>query len=333
MNPYKLLGVTNTASDQDIKKAFRTASCTCHPDRVAEDDPNRDDLIEKFTDLSEAKDMLLDPDLRKAYDRGGWDMVNHVTESRRIREQRALKCEPLFVNREISIEQLYNRDQVKIEVSVPIYESDGNVRHTTFPMEFQENLGKIIAQNVGVQRPDQVPGDIVVLTQLDDKCPFEIKGLDLVYIAKLNLLDLLRGYKIIIPHPEAPYLLTGRYKNSRNEDDNVYIFPKKGLSATHNRGNLVVLVTPDIESICNLDKESADAICDILDTRMRDTDRATDAKAESADIADITDEACTPEQMQNQESGDIDQLMQRMIQSMDAGNRQNQGPGPGCPIQ
>jgi molecular chaperone DnaJ len=64
---YELLGVSRTASPDDIKKAFRKLAMQHHPDR------NRDskDSEKKFKELNHAHDVLKDPEKRAAYDRYG----------------------------------------------------------------------------------------------------------------------------------------------------------------------------------------------------------------------------------------------------------------------
>jgi molecular chaperone DnaJ len=63
---YKTLGVGKNASDEEIKKAYRKLARTYHPDRNAGDKKAE----ERFKQISQAHDVLSDPDKRKAYDRG-----------------------------------------------------------------------------------------------------------------------------------------------------------------------------------------------------------------------------------------------------------------------
>src|SRR5918995_3910557 len=63
---YKTLGVDKKASQEDIKKAYRKLARQYHPDT------NKDaGAEERFKAISEAYDVLGDPDKRKKYDRGG----------------------------------------------------------------------------------------------------------------------------------------------------------------------------------------------------------------------------------------------------------------------
>src|ERR1043166_314965 len=61
---YESLGVSRTASDAEIKKAFRRLARQYHPD-VAKDKKKAE---EKFKEINEAYEVLGDPAKRKKYD-------------------------------------------------------------------------------------------------------------------------------------------------------------------------------------------------------------------------------------------------------------------------
>src|ERR1041385_8195116 len=64
---YEILGVPRTASEADIKKAFRKLAREHHPD-VAK---NKKQAEEKFKEINEAYEVLGDPAKRKKYDELG----------------------------------------------------------------------------------------------------------------------------------------------------------------------------------------------------------------------------------------------------------------------
>jgi molecular chaperone DnaJ len=64
---YATLGVARDASDDDIKKAYRKLAMQWHPDRNG----GSKDAEEKFKSITEAYDVLRDPQKRAAYDRYG----------------------------------------------------------------------------------------------------------------------------------------------------------------------------------------------------------------------------------------------------------------------
>jgi molecular chaperone DnaJ len=63
---YKILGVGKGASDEEIKKSYRKLARQYHPDR----NPGDKKAEERFKEISQAHDVLSDPEKRKAYDRG-----------------------------------------------------------------------------------------------------------------------------------------------------------------------------------------------------------------------------------------------------------------------
>jgi molecular chaperone DnaJ len=64
---YEVLGVGRNASEEEVKRAYRKLAVKFHPDKNP-DDPNAE---EKFKELGEAYDVLMDSDKRAAYDRFG----------------------------------------------------------------------------------------------------------------------------------------------------------------------------------------------------------------------------------------------------------------------
>ncbi|MEM9026378.1 MAG: molecular chaperone DnaJ [Verrucomicrobiota bacterium] len=64
---YDLLGVSKDASPEDMKRAYRKLAVKYHPDK----NPGDATAEEKFKQISEAYDILKDPEKRAAYDRYG----------------------------------------------------------------------------------------------------------------------------------------------------------------------------------------------------------------------------------------------------------------------
>jgi curved DNA-binding protein len=69
---YQTLGVPRTASDEEIRRAFRTLARQYHPDVAKE--KNKKAAEEKFKAINEAHEVLGDPEKRRKYDElgAGW---------------------------------------------------------------------------------------------------------------------------------------------------------------------------------------------------------------------------------------------------------------------
>jgi DnaJ-class molecular chaperone len=68
-NPYETLGVAATASQDDIRKAYRKAAKETHPDL----NPGKPEAEKRFKEINAAYDIVGDADKRKRYDNGEID--------------------------------------------------------------------------------------------------------------------------------------------------------------------------------------------------------------------------------------------------------------------
>lgn len=76
---YSILEINKSATADEIKKAFRKLAVKYHPDR----NPDNKQAEEKFKEISEAYEVLGDPDKRKKYDQFGryWQQAGQGTQS------------------------------------------------------------------------------------------------------------------------------------------------------------------------------------------------------------------------------------------------------------
>ncbi len=79
---YQLLGVPKGASEKDVKSAYRKLARKWHPDANPNDPKGAE---EKFKEITEAYEVLGDPDKRKKYDALGadWQRVSQQAEAQR----------------------------------------------------------------------------------------------------------------------------------------------------------------------------------------------------------------------------------------------------------
>ena len=82
---YKVLGLDRTATQADIRKAYRRLAKQYHPD-INKDNPQAQ---ERFQEINEANEVLSDPEKRKRYDEYGehWSHAEEYEAQRRQYEQ------------------------------------------------------------------------------------------------------------------------------------------------------------------------------------------------------------------------------------------------------
>lgn len=82
---YSILGVSKTASADDIKKAYRKLARKYHPDI----NPDNDEAKRKFQQINEANEVLSDPEKRKKYDEYGenWKHADEYEQARKQQQQ------------------------------------------------------------------------------------------------------------------------------------------------------------------------------------------------------------------------------------------------------
>ncbi len=81
---YKILGLDKTASESDIKSAYRKLARKYHPDL----NPNDKEAEQKFKEINEANEVLRDPENRKKYDTYGENWKHSEEFEKQQQQQR-----------------------------------------------------------------------------------------------------------------------------------------------------------------------------------------------------------------------------------------------------
>ena len=84
---YKILGIDKTATDKDIKSAYRKLARKYHPDL----NPDNKDANRNFQQINEANEVLSDPEKRKKYDQYGkdWQHADEFEKQKQYERQSA----------------------------------------------------------------------------------------------------------------------------------------------------------------------------------------------------------------------------------------------------
>lgn len=94
---YDVLGVARDASPEEIRKAYRKQALEWHPDRHAEGS-EREEAEKRFKQVSEAYEVLSDPEKRQRYDRFGkdWEHGQEFTPPEGARRMSREEFERMF---------------------------------------------------------------------------------------------------------------------------------------------------------------------------------------------------------------------------------------------
>lgn len=228
---YKTLKVSRNASEEDLKKSYKRLAMKWHPDKNSE---NKKEAEAKFKQISEAYDVLSDPQKRQIYDIygdealksgqfdpsspsdrrgfkfnsrdaedifaeffGGSDGYSRSTGGTvRIR-----KAAPVENNLPCSLEELYKGSKRKMKISRIVL--DGTGKPTTIEEVLAIHIKpgwkkgtKITFPEKGNHEPGAAPGDLIFVIDEKPHDVFKRDGNDLVINQKISLVDALAGKTI-----------------------------------------------------------------------------------------------------------------------------------------
>lgn len=204
-DPYSVLGVPRTATDEEIKSAYRKLAMAHHPDR----NPGDNSALEKFQKISAAYDTLKDPQKKAIIDRpqsqgsefhfhsgpfgfgfnSGPNMDGFFRDfmSQHARPQNRsfnIQCQIGQVDAFNGCEVQFTIDNKDIRVKIP---------------RGVDNGSRIRVPGAGENiHPNTSPGDIYVLISILEHPNFKRNGKNIITEYNLDTIDAILGSKIKI---------------------------------------------------------------------------------------------------------------------------------------
>lgn len=236
---YKTLGVSRSASSDEIKKAYRKLARTNHPDAGGDE--------EKFKEINEAYEVLSDDKKRKIYDQygtanenqipygwgggnaggytvnmdgfgswaeilesirngegafgGAWD-ISDLFGGGAAAQPRPRAGQDTSVDMEVSFDEAFNGCEKRVTVRVP-----GREEAQTLDVKVPAGAvdgGRIRLKGKGL--PGQnggANGDLLIITRIADHPLYKRKGSDVLMDVPVSIDEAALGAKVDIPTPDG----------------------------------------------------------------------------------------------------------------------------------
>ena len=269
---YAILGVSKTATDSQIKKAYRKRAVRTHPDKTNGDRRAFDKVSEAYTILSdETKRPLYDRFGKKGLEQqqqsGGFPagrgadeffrhffgQQHHVPRNRTVRYQLEVSLEDLYkgMTQSILIEQPNGRK--KVQVHIPKGTASGE---------------SIVLSGEMDEHADATPGDLVFILQQQPHAEFTRKGHDLAMELSITLNEAVGGVDREITHLDGRKLVLRSARSIHDtalwiQTGDVHVLkgegmPKRNSASCDDFGDLYVQFRVEMPKATSVDRLSVD---------------------------------------------------------------------------
>lgn len=299
---YKILGVNENSSHDEIKKCYRKLQLNYHPDK----NNNSTESVNMTQKINEAYSILGDDNKRREYDLkrnnpcmdnftnnifeeffgksgvgpfvggpfGGIFGIDGTPMNIKIFHngvpinigEKFNKPTPIIQNVKIDITQVLEGCTIPVEIERWTIENEMKV----FEKELVYiNIPKgidqgeiIILKNKGNIINDKLKGDLKIMVTVENNTPFVRNGLNLIYNKTLTLKDSLCGFSFNLDY------INGKTYTINNNSGNIIvpnyqkIIPNLGLERENYKGNLIIIF--NVEFPTTLTEEQVKILKEIL---------------------------------------------------------------------
>jgi curved DNA-binding protein len=279
---YKILGVSQTASASEIKKAYRKLARKYHPDL----NQDNQEAEKKFKDINEAHEVLSDADKRRTYDQFGqyWqqggtssgfndfdfsqygDFDDFIDEllgrfggfNNRTRRTYSYGTNPSassdFFGSQYQSPKPQQRD---FEASLPLtfseafrgtnkqFKLDGETTKIRIPPGAKPGVKIRVKGKGGVNKITQKRGDLYLIVELEPHPFFKFEGDNLVCEVPITPVEATLGVKIKVPTPDGSVMM--KIPPGINSGQSLRLRGKGWSSTDGKRGDQIVklkIITP-----------------------------------------------------------------------------------------
>lgn len=273
---YDILNVNKNSSQNEIKKAYRKLAMKWHPDKNKN---NKTIAEEKFKNISEAFQVLSDPQKKNIYDKygkeglenDGMGNVNHSNMndlfSNLFGNKKRQQTDPVKIQVELDMEEIYNGKQVKIDYKIRevcnlcngLGSSDGlnykcNVCNGSGRMKIQHRMGPMIQISESICSNCKGTGNTIKKDKMCKKC----NGNKYLNIKKTKLVDIPKG------SIDGEYIVfenEGHTFIENNTRSDLVVFIKEKEHKIFKRGFTIKNISDPYNLFTEIDITLAEALC------------------------------------------------------------------------
>lgn len=275
-NYYDILNVKETATKEEIKRAYRSLQMKFHPDK----NPNNQEAINMTQKINEAYETLGDEQKRAEYDMrnknpfmrmatGGVevpmdDIFNmffgglggpipgmppgarvHIFNGGPLNFQQAMsKPMPIMKTLQITMENVLTGASLPLEIERWVIENGTKVfeKETIYvevPAGIDENE-MIVLRDRGNIISEHQKGDIKISIQVVNNTPFRRSGLDLILDKNITLKEALCGFSFEIKYLNGKSYTLNNNKGSIVPPEYKKMYQGMGLKRGEHKGNMII---------------------------------------------------------------------------------------------